>query len=115
MIKQLNILFKLVVVSLLSIVLTNEESFAQNSFKCLEVLEYEIEEEEKVDILTADTSHQAEYKGNDGSKKHSNLKNSNSSYSPFIDEGELVNVIEYQVNRLNIPRYILYCSLIVYA
>lgn len=113
--KQLNILFKLVVVALLLIALTSEDPFAQSNFKYLEVSDYEIEEENTIDFLTLDISDQRENKGKNYSKEHANLGRNISTYNSFIDIQSILKVTDYEIRTLTLPKYILFCSLIVYA
>ncbi len=115
--KSLHLYFKLVAAIILSVVLSNENTLVENDIAYIEVLEYEIEEEEKVDSFSNDPFSETEFIKYDGPRKDSPIVKSifrlKSEY-PKIK----IDTHYYPTERSftsPVPSYILNCSLVVYA
>jgi hypothetical protein len=115
--KSLHLYFKLVAAIILSVVLSNEKTFVENDIAYIEVLEYEIEEEEKVDSFSNDPFSESEFISDDGPKKGGSIVKNNSRLNSEYPEIK-IDTHYYPIEGIftsHIPNYILNCSLVVYA
>jgi hypothetical protein len=113
--KHLNTLFKLASIVILSLLLSNESSFAHVAYT--EVLETEIEEEDKFDMVSNDASEEVKFIGDDGSKKTGydiEIRENNRRVFHEINI-ETPSEFLFGDHSPHVPNYILFCSLIVYS
>lgn len=115
--RRLHILVELAVIVLLSVALPKEISHNHSEAAPVQIVRVEIEEEEEVERYDRDSESQSDSIENDGGKK----------IKPIVafNQTKQINRISERVNEHNYtlgkhfypksPRYILYCSLIVYS
>jgi len=115
--KNLYILINIVAVLFFTVLLTNEITFVNSNIIYIEVLECEIEEEEEnIHPFSEYSDIVLNFSGDDGAKKV------NSSINNIELKKNLIDIlINYQTFNTrytytsHLPKYILYCSIVVYT
>lgn len=115
--KHFYIFVELLVIVLLSVASPSQNYFVNNDATCIQVLESEIEEEQEIDVFANDSSHESESIDDDGAKKHKLIGHANTEnrFGCFIKSVESESHSLDSVFSSKPPRYILYCSLVVYS